>query len=82
MTEWQPIETAPKDGTRFIAVDAGGEIGIVSRHDPGGAQRNPRHHYECWVTDFNSPAGSPPRYWMPLPDAPVADGETATEPKT
>ena len=73
MSEWQPIETAPKDGTRFLAVDSDGTSGIVSimrRHDPGGETRNPKHHYECWVTDFNSPRGSPLTHWQPLPEPP------------
>jgi len=71
--EWQKIETAPKDGTRFLAVAWDGVIGVVSvvhRHNPGGEKRNPRHHYECWVTDFNSPAGAAPTHWMPLPPLP------------
>jgi hypothetical protein len=70
MSKWQPIETAPKDGTHFLAVGPDGEIGIVSRHDHGGEKRNPKHHYECWVTDFNSAKGLPPTHWMPLPEAP------------
>ena len=69
---WQPIETAPRDGTRFLAADETGEQGIVSRHDPGGEQRNPKHHYECWVTDFNSPRGNSPTHWQPL-QAPPAE---------
>jgi hypothetical protein len=68
---WEPINTAPRDGTRFLAVDATGEIGIARRHDPGGGARNPRHHYECWVTDFNSPRGRPLTHWMPLPGPPA-----------
>lgn len=75
MSEWYPIETAPKDGTKFIAIASDGVSGIVSivhRHDPGGEQRNPKHHYECWVTDFNSPCGLQPTHWMPLPAPPAA----------
>jgi len=64
--DWQPIETAPKDGTRFLAMAEDGEIGIVSRHDPGGEAHNAKHHYECWVTDFNSSRGLPPTKWLSL----------------
>jgi hypothetical protein len=66
---WQPIETAPRDGTRFLAIARDGVHGIVSiihRHDPG-------RRYECWVTDFNSPCGLAPIYWMPLPGLPTDD---------
>jgi hypothetical protein len=73
--EWRTIESAPRDGTRFLAMCPDGEIGIVSRHDPGGETRNPRHHYECWVTDFNSNKGLPPSHWQPLPSPAAADTE-------
>jgi hypothetical protein len=69
--QWKPIDTAPRDGTRFLAVAEDGVHGIVSiihRHDPGGGKR--KHHYECWVTDFNTPCGAAPIYWMPLPGLP------------
>ena len=75
MREWQPIETAPTDGTRFLAYrqcDDPEDIGVVStlrRHDPGGALRNPKHNYETWVTDFGSPS-TQPTHWMPLPEPP------------
>ena len=74
---WEPIETAPKDGTRFLAYASDDEIGIVSilhRHDPGGIARNPRYNFECWVTDFNSPNGPPPIKWRPLPPPSSATG--------
>lgn len=70
---WRPIAGAPKDGTRFLAGDADGMVAVVSRHDPGGHARNPRLHYECWVTDLNVPTNGP-LYWMPLPDSPKGEG--------
>ena len=68
MSDWQPIETAPKDGKLFLGYfGESDDFGIVSRHDPGGLARNPKHHYECWVV-----SGSPvkPTHWMPLPEPP------------
>jgi hypothetical protein len=75
LPQWQPINTAPKDGTRFLAFRAGddpediGIVSIVKRHDPGGSARNPRHHYETWVTEFGSPSPEP-THWQPLPEPP------------
>ena len=75
MQDWQPISTAPTDGTRFLAYRRGDDpedIGVVSishRHDPGGALRNPKHNYETWVTDYGTPL-TQPSHWMPLPEPP------------
>lgn len=59
---WQPIETAPKDGTRllvFSPVD-----GVVSSHwEAGTWQGLP------WRAPHNA-AKAAPTYWMPLPAPP------------
>ena len=62
---WQPIETAPKDGTQFLAtgVEADG-------------RKNPRRRWGVaywyerrWLGGhFNSHC--PPTHWMPLPHPP------------
>lgn len=61
--EWQPIETAPKDGECFIGVLAG-EPAIYS--------------VIVWYAErFESADDGQPRtftHWMPLPDPPK-DGE-------
>lgn len=64
MTEsvWQPIASAPKDGTRIWARDSRGRLFVVKCQDPGG-------RYERWVNDD----GTPMRYlthWQPLPEPP------------
>jgi hypothetical protein len=71
---WQPIETAPRDGTRILAYQIFSEtkpVLVVHRHDPGGAERNPRHNYDTWVSDWNTPVGEI-THWMPLPEPPTA----------
>lgn len=63
---WQPIETAPTDGTEFLGY-RGGRI--------GNACRIPRHDCEMW--EFRGTSGAfniapylKPTHWMPLPAAP------------
>ena len=77
MTDWQPIETAPKDGTRFLAYQHPFGVEIVYRHDPGGENKNPKHHYECWVFAHQLAGDYPckPTHWQPLPDPPDARRE-------
>lgn len=58
--EWQPIETAPKDGTKILVFMACEHEIFASRYTHG-----------CWQTGvWKSP---PPHFshWMPLPDPPA-----------
>ncbi len=71
MSEWQPIETAPKDGTQIIAW--GENIGhIVTEYAPFNGTD------WVWVTldgpDYHVSAFT---HWMPLPAPPKggSDGE-------
>lgn len=69
-SEWQPIETAPKDGSRFLATGGGlgSHIDFASYNDRVG----------CWnTTEFtlddtdHEPEGyHRPTLWMPLPPKP------------
>jgi hypothetical protein len=63
MSEWQPIETAPKDGTPVLAFIGDGDGAAVLGWSAGCRE---------WQ-DYN---GSSPRYdpthWMPLPPPPPA----------
>jgi hypothetical protein len=66
-TEWQPIETAPKDGTPVL-----GFFGLTAGDEPP----------DMAVTKFNPESGAwistevpfeefdTPTHWMPLPDPP------------
>lgn len=64
---WQPIETAPKDGTIFIAYRPNFKESIVSEVS---------EDYWFEADDFipagwaNSSEISPPTHWMPLPQPP------------
>lgn len=60
-TPWQPIETAPKDGTVVLVIDA--------RHDDDYPY--PAHWKKGygWF-DPGWDGGYSPTHWMPLPDPP------------
>lgn len=67
--KWQPIETAPKDGTHIIAWRATAkpphcESMYFVPYDEDG---NGLWH---WVQDGDSPSENFPTHWMPLPPPP------------
>jgi hypothetical protein len=66
MSDWQPIETAPRDGTEFL----GYRRGVIA-----SAHRVQREDCEMWTFGPSSAAhelypGHRPTHWMPLPDPP------------
>lgn len=73
MTEWQPIKTVPKDGTRIIAY-FGGRVGV--REVSWG--QSAYDDFDLWVVDdckhgpyylrgYSKPY---PTHWQPLPAPP------------
>lgn len=66
---WQSIETAPKDGTQFLAFDKGSYFNCWW-HDNGYGE-------QYWMDDAESEPN--PSHWMPLPVAPAKqDGGNVT----
>lgn len=65
---WQPIETAPKDGTSFLACHAGSGVHQITWH--GKASHIPlygwAHGEDVEDVDLWSPT-----HWMPLPAPPT-----------
>jgi hypothetical protein len=68
--QWQPIETAPRDGTNILAIVSG-------NHPDSGEAFTPEVVFwridqwwnDCWgydSTDYE------PTHWMPLPEPPAA----------
>lgn len=69
MSEWQKIETAPKDGTHVI-VAVMGVVGEARFYVEDG----PEHEGWYWADQHWTDAvgGEPffPRHWQPLPEPP------------
>ncbi len=70
--QWQPIETAPKDGTSILVVDHGGTVREAGWWDrwygdtsnPGWMIANCDEEYGIYVAAT---------HWMPLPPPPGGD---------
>jgi hypothetical protein len=72
MSEWQPIESAPRDGTEFVMLDANVKTATVG------------HWMEDvdWMDFGKEPRWFPlatPTHWMPLPEMPRTKQETEAE---
>jgi hypothetical protein len=71
MSEWQPIETAPKDGT-FIILARFNE-GFAEEVSGGDWNQYPKlgqhglNGFEAWITS--------PTHWMPIPPPPARQSE-------
>jgi hypothetical protein len=70
MAEWQPIETAPRDGTRILATGGGldANMEVVSYLVDTGAWETP--NYVLDDRDNEAEGYSRPTHWMPLPAPP------------
>ena len=64
MTHWQPIDTAPKDGSDILVADKDGDMAVVYWHAGG--------HFELTFQGLYAAEGEfeNPTHWMPLPDPP------------
>lgn len=64
-TAWQPIETAPKDGTHVLVWSKSWgptQAFFISEDD--------EDYYEGWVA-YHADQEIAPTHWMPLPAAPI-----------
>lgn len=69
---WQPIETAPKDGTYILAYPVLNQVACVV------SWQRTRGWLGCWRMPMtNEAAPYDPTHWMPLPEPPQAkEGDT------
>lgn len=83
MNDWQPIATAPKDGTHVIVCDRSDDSFPFSQRPPTvahwfGPPDLPGLRSGGWylsVSYTEQPRLNWPTHWMPLPPPPAADGE-------
>lgn len=74
---WQPIETAPKDGTTILLYRPSAHPwGMVTpgKWDAQPHSKKPNPYWEMWFKiggNYESRAW-PPTHWMPLPAPPEA----------
>lgn len=77
MTEWKPIETAPKDGTKIDLWVRGKRIPdaywIKSSDDPEFADWAVKTYDSHLCETVDSFVYSEPTHWMPLPEPPKQD---------
>jgi hypothetical protein len=66
VNEWQPISTAPMDGTRVLTfrADFRESMGVAWFNATGCGE-------PCWVP-VNGSSWPEPTHWMPLPKPPTA----------
>ncbi len=74
---WQPIETAPKDGSPFIGFTKTGFEAIIAvwswEKDKYNKRPNPYFARDGFHAKTDDRANQP-THWMPLPAAPEAQG--------
>lgn len=83
MSEWRPIETAPKDGTWVLIFTAdevlddakGRQICVAQWSDYlNGGKTTPRWMFAWFDGGYLGPCGEP-THWQPLPTPPQGDEE-------
>lgn len=80
MSEWQPIETAPKDERAILVFDT--DYGVVTakwRYDDqwGGVWGSENYIQDGSIYD-DALIAHKATHWMPLPDPPTATAKGAT----
>lgn len=71
-SEWQPIETAPKDGTWVLLWWKETPTGSECFDEWSPGQAVGKWHYDCWMRCSEYSVGGAPTAWQPLPKAPHA----------
>ena len=79
--EWEPIETAPKDGTQFLAMLSNGWYSLLRArstdrysHWVGSGETPPIVETHPADTDWEKTYTILATHWMPLPAPPLPEG--------
>jgi hypothetical protein len=73
MSEWQPIETAPKDGTRILALIRQSDYIKILHWEPDSSYERTKYpEYHQWFDGYTHWI---PSHWMPLPSPPLRNRE-------
>ena len=70
MDEWKDIASAPKDGTRFLAVWGKYEIQLTHWHSWPDELQYRIKAGGTWVADDRVAMNAQPTLWMPMPPLP------------
>ena len=72
-SEWQPIETAPKDGTLLLLIMVGFEpaVGAYYSHGWDYQTEDCFAEYDHWLAYLENRGVWKPTHWMPLPTPPT-----------
>lgn len=78
MSAWQPIETAPKDGTGILYADRSGYVGITywtscDVYSRTAGYQKQMGWFDCDDDGITRPlvGDYEPTHWMPKPDPPM-----------
>jgi hypothetical protein len=74
MTQWQPIETAPRDGTKVLLFFPRWKDGrVIGSYDVVEQFRNGKREFrtEKWSLPFFVVGEHEPTHWVPLPEPPT-----------
>lgn len=81
---WQPIDTAPTDGTPILGCDADGNRFVTAwtndayRYNGGNGGPSGWFSGEHWDVWGDRPRMDNPVYWMVIPNAPLSCGNRST----
>ena len=72
--KWQPIETAPKDGTSILVYPPTWKTkrAAIAKWNPNRYAKNPKGYWERDddMQRVTISRGATPTHWMPLPEPP------------